>query len=148
MPLVEAGNTAVALAAYRRFRQAIHETADEMAQGMATEGIAAEEEHVEAQDDRSQADTEACFTGSSIGKPHAPVGIVGQEEEKADRDVEKVAMDVLDDQRQGVLSEIAFPRFADRARWRVRPEGLVLRAPVVVAGQSKTNWDTKNKKRR
>ena len=112
----------------------VHEATDEMAQGMTAESIAAEEEHVEAQDDRPQANAEARFAGSGISKPHAPVGIVGQEEEKADRDVEEVAMDVLDNQRQGIFAEITFPWLADSAGWRVCPEGLVVGAAVVVAG--------------
>jgi hypothetical protein len=55
---------------------------------------------------------------------------------------------ILDNKWKRALTEVRRPKLANGTIRRICPESLVVSAAVVVAGQSKTNWDTKNKKRR
>jgi hypothetical protein len=54
-----------------------------------------------------------------------------------DADVEKVAVYVLEDQREAALTEVLLARLADRAGRGVGPECLVVCASIVVAGDAK-----------
>ena len=68
-------------------------------------------------------------------EPHRLPHVVGEHEEEDDREIEEVAVDVLDDERERVLAEIALARLADGARRRIRPERLVVGAAIVVTGE-------------
>ena len=57
-------------------------------------------------------------------------------------------MDVLQDQRERLLTAIALARLADRAGRRVRPERLVVGAAVVVAGEAEAAGRPQNQQRR
>jgi hypothetical protein len=62
-------------------------------------------------------------------------GVVGEDRIEHQAQVEEVAMDVLDDEREAGLSHIALVRFRHRARrWR-EPERAVVGLAVVVAGE-------------
>src|SRR5262249_14403603 len=63
------------------------------------------------------------------------------------RNVQKVAMDVLQNQGEGLLASIVFTRFADCARGWIRPESFVVGAAIVVAGQTKTGRCPQNQER-
>src|SRR5260370_12448801 len=47
-------------------------------------------------------------------------------------------MHVPQDKGERVLAAVVRPGLADGAGWRVRPERLVVSAPVVIAGESET----------
>ncbi len=57
---------------------------------------------------------------------------------KDEREVEKIAMNVLQDEREGAFSEIGLTRLADGAGRRVGPEGFVVSAAIVVAGETES----------
>ncbi len=52
------------------------------------------------------------------------------------REVEEVAMDVLNDQREVALAQIFLARLAHRAVGRIGPEGFVVRAAIVIASDA------------
>ena len=57
-------------------------------------------------------------------------------------------MDVLQHERERVFAPVTVARLTDRARRRIAPEGLVVRAAVVVAGQSKQPGNRQDQQRR
>jgi hypothetical protein len=50
-------------------------------------------------------------------------------------------MDVLEDEREVALAEVAVARFADGAADGIEPEGFVIGAAVVVAGEAEKAWN-------
>ncbi len=97
---------------------------------MAAQRVAAQQHHVDQQHQRPHADAE--FAVEPQGLPH----VVRQEHQKQERDVEEVAMDVLNDQREVALAQILLARLAHGAVGRVGPEGFVVGAAIVVAGDA------------
>jgi hypothetical protein len=63
-------------------------------------------------------------------------GVVREQADEEDTDVEKVAVDILNDEREGFFAAIFFARLADGAGGRVGPEGLVVGAAIVVASEA------------
>ena len=67
----------------------------------------AEEDDVQREHDRADADAElgrraAASTRARRREPHRDPGVVGQDADEDDRDVQEVAVDVLDDEREPV----------------------------------------------
>src|SRR5687768_11468817 len=100
-----------------------------MPKRVAAERIAAEQDHVHYKNDRPDADAESVRKMKSV---------VSEDDDEQKRKIEKVSMNVLDDQWEPALTAVIMSRLADRASGRVRPEGLVVGAAVVVTGESKT----------
>src|SRR4051794_10581456 len=109
MSLVETGYAIVRFLARRRFRELIKEAADQVTERVASEEVAAEEDHVDQQDEGAYADAEAVW------KPEGLPDIVSQQAPEDDGYIHKVAMDVLEDEREGSFSEIFLPRLAHGA---------------------------------
>src|SRR5262249_51038921 len=63
-------------------------------------------------------------------------GVPPQDHDEQERQVQEIAMAVLQDQWKSTLAPVAFARLADGAVGRVGPERLVVSAPVVVAGEA------------
>ena len=57
-------------------------------------------------------------------------------------------MHILHDEREGTFAEIGFARFADGAGRRIGPERFVIRAAVIIAGETKTARRPQNQQRR
>src|SRR2546421_176566 len=98
---------------------------------MAAERVAGEESDIEGEDDGAQADAEMGAFGISHaiavgGKPERLPYIPGQKKQKGQCEIEEIAVQVLKDQRQAILTPIAFPRLADGAGNRIGPEGFVV----------------------
>src|SRR4051794_4185013 len=100
-----------------------------MAEGVASEHIATDQDHVRQQDQRPKADSEVAV------KPERFHGVYRKQEPDDVGKAEEIAMEVLRYKREGFLAEVAVARLADGARNRVRPERLVIRAAIVVAGE-------------
>src|ERR1043165_2764232 len=109
-----------------------------MAQRVTAECVAAEKNDVEGEHDRAEADAEMFLAGARISEPHRLVGVAGKNHQEDERDVEEVAMDVLQNERQIALTAVALARLTDSAVGRVGPEALVVRPPIVVARQPKS----------
>ena len=65
-----------------------------------------------------------------------------------EREIEKIAMHVLHDERKGTLAEIRLARFADGAGRRIGPERFVVGAAIVITGEPESARRPKNQKRR
>src|SRR5215216_4532630 len=104
---------------------------------MAAECVSAEEYYVSGQQQCSNADAK-MFCSSGIGEPHRLPCIVRKKDQKEDREIKKIAMHVLDYQRKRSLAAISLSRLAHRTARRIGPERLVVSAPVVVAGETKS----------
>ena len=72
---------------------------------------------------------------------------MGKDEQEAEREIKEVAMEVLKDQRKGIFAQVALARLADGARGGIGPEGFVVGAAIVVAGQAKARRGPKDEKR-
>ena len=127
-------------------RELIEHAADEVPERMAAERVAAEEHGVHGEHQRADADPERHLPGR-IGEPHRLPDVVGQDEQKQDRQIQKVAVDVLEDERERLLAEILLARLADGARRRIGPERLVVGAAIVVAGEAETAGRPENQER-
>src|SRR4051812_7809687 len=57
-------------------------------------------------------------------------------------------MNVLDDEREESLAAIALTRLTDTAVGRIGPVALVVRSPIVVAGQTKAGGKRQDEERR
>ena len=73
--------------------------ADQVAQRVAAEGVAAQQNRIQDQDQRSDADPEV-LDAVRAGEPQRPVAVIQQDEDEDDREVQEVAVDVLQDQRE------------------------------------------------
>src|SRR6185369_7111329 len=106
---------------------------------MAAEGVTGQEDHVQDQDQRTDRHAE-MFGLVGIDEPQAVPGIAGKDDDEDDGQVHKIAVDVLDDEREITFAEVFFAGFADGAVRRVGPERLVIRATIIVAGETETAW--------
>src|SRR5688572_14905855 len=110
-------------------------TSDQVAQRVTSQRVAAEQDDVEREHERTDADAEFGASGCRINEPQGSVDVVEENAEEDQRDVEEVAMDVLEHQRKRLLAAVRLARLTDAARGRVGPEGLAVRAAVVVTGE-------------
>src|SRR6266481_1457550 len=113
---------------------------------MAAERVRAEQAEVEREYDRADAHAECAMAGR-VGKPERIVEIVREDEQKRDRDVEEVAVNILEYQREKSLAQIRRARLAHRAVDRIRPHRLVVRAAIVVAGEPESARRPEDQKR-
>src|SRR5881296_2334595 len=98
---------------------------------------------VDQQHERADPDADAA--------PEArPLEHVAPEEEEIDeRDVERIAVQVLEDEGEGGLAAVAVPaRLAHRARRRIEEVRAVVGLAVVVAGGAKEDWREEDQERR
>src|SRR6266446_7439139 len=101
-----------------------------MAQGMTTESVSAEEHDVDCQDERADADAERSFSSRWIREPHRFPDINREDDNEDEREIKKVAVHVLHDQREGTFAQISFARLTDSACWRISPECFVVGAAI------------------
>ncbi len=116
--------------------QQVETPAHQMTEGVAAQGVAAQQDHVDGEDQSADADPESGLPGGRILEPHGLPGVVGEDHDEDEGEVQEVAVHVLQDQRERALAAVALARLAHRAGRRVGPERLVVGAAVVVAGQA------------
>src|SRR6266851_7110767 len=104
-----------------------------MAERMATESVPAEQDNINRKHDGADADAERTAAGHRTVEPKGFPNVVTQNQNENEREIQKIAVHILHDQRERTLTEISFARFADRARGRVGPKRFVVSAPVIVA---------------
>src|SRR4051812_9675283 len=110
-----------------------------MPQRMTTKCVAAQEHDVDRQNNRADADAERLLLRRRSREPHRFPGIIGEDQNKNEREIKKVAMHILHDERERTFTEISFARFADGTGRRIRPESFVIRTAVIIAGETKTS---------
>src|SRR5687767_6242975 len=106
-----------------------------MPERVAAEGETAEQHDVECEHESADADPEGSLAGRGVEEPKRLPDIDREKNDKEEREVEKIAVHVLHDQREGTLAEIRFSRFAHGAGRRIGPERLVIGAAIVITGE-------------
>src|SRR2546423_1596197 len=81
-----------------------------------------------------------------IGKPKRLPNVDGEDDNEGECQIKEVPVDVLHDERERPLTEICFSRLAYGAGGRISPEGFVIGAAIVVAGQSEAAGRPQNQK--
>src|SRR5262249_12637574 len=133
---IKAANAAVDLLSNRRLGQSVEISANQVPQRMATKRVARDQDHINGEDQGSDADSKDLPARSRIGKPHRVPNIVREDADEDQRQVEEIAMDILNDQREGALTPIVLTRLAHRAGRGIGPERFVVGPTVVVAGKT------------
>ena len=111
----------------------VADAADQMPKRMAAERVAAEQNHVHEEHERADVDVEA------IGPAHESVPrVFGEQDNENHRKVHEVAMNILNNQREGSFAPVGLARLADGAVGRVSPESFVIRAAIVITGEAET----------
>ena len=110
-----------------------------MAQGMTTKSVTTEQDDIDREHNCPNTNSK------SIWKPERFPNVVGQNQNKDDREIEKIAMHILHDEGKGTLAPITLARFTDGARRGVGPKRFVVRASIVIAGDAKSPWRPKDK---
>src|SRR5262245_12635836 len=106
---------------------------------MTRQRVTRQQNNVRHQNERSNSD--AKLLPACRGKPKCGDGVVPQDDEKNYRNVKKVTMQVLDDERKARLANVAMRvRLADGACRRIKEESAIVSFPVVIASGSKTEW--------
>src|SRR5687767_6469181 len=110
---------------------------------MTGECVSGEQNRIDRQHDRARGDPEL-----SPGPERFP-DVVPEKEKHQQRYVQKIAMKVLEDEREGRLAAIvSTPPLRDRASGRMQREGSVVRLAVVVAGETESTRCPENQDRR
>src|SRR5436190_384780 len=115
---------------------------------MAAEGVTAEQNNVHRQHEGSDADAERSLAWRRVLEPHGFPDIAREEQQENQGEIKEIAVNVLQDQRKGILAPIRFPRFGYGAGRRVGPERFVIGAAIVVAGETKSSRRPKDQERR
>ena len=100
---------------HRSSRHPVEIAADKMSQRVTAECVSAEQNDVGREDNCAESDSEMSRAGLRIGKPERFPYVVRQEDEKNQREVEEVPMDVLNDQRKRPLAAISLSWLSHRA---------------------------------
>src|ERR1035437_6244913 len=96
-----------------------------MPERMAAEGVARQQKDVHDQDQRADADAE-MLRSRRIGEPHGVPGVPRKDEDEPDREIEEVAVDVLEDEREVAFAKVGLARLADGAIDRGEPERFII----------------------
>src|SRR6516225_3961193 len=113
---------------------------------MATECVTSKQSHVDRQNDRSDTDSE-MRRSCCICEPERLPYVVGEEAQENNCQIEKIPMNVLNDQRKRTLTAIYTSRLSDSASRRISPQRLVVAAAIVVAGHTEPTGRPQNQKR-
>ncbi len=112
-------------------RHAVVMTADEVAERVAAEGVARDEDGVDCQDNRAHADAE--FAVFEVRED----GVVAEDHDEDEGEVERVAVQVLEDHEDAFTAVGARLRErSDGAAGRRTGESAVIRFAVVVTGET------------
>src|ERR1700736_5136516 len=117
-----------------------------MTERVTTERVTAEQDDVQSENDRTDSNTERGFA-ARIPKPERLPNVDRKDDNKNQRNIKEVAMNVLHDEREGTLSQIRRTRLTDRAGGRIGPKRFVVRAAIVITGKAKPPGRPKNEQR-
>ena len=96
MVSIQTTDTIVPLRSYRSFGKHIHPTSNQISQRMATQGVTAQQKHIHAKDKRPDTYTEIRDLPVTIGiKKETAIGVVRQDEQENDREIQEVPVNVL-----------------------------------------------------
>jgi hypothetical protein len=109
MPAVQLRAAVVASLAHGRRRELVAVSADEMTQRVAAERVGGQQDEVGGEHERADANAELAPPRRRVRKPHCLPQVVRQHEQEQQGDIEEVAVDVLHDERESLLTPIALP---------------------------------------
>src|SRR2546430_8660376 len=109
-----------------------------MSQGMTTKRITAEQNDIDCENHRPNADAKHTFPCPWIDKPKRFPHVTGEDHNENEGEIEKIAMHVLHDERERAFTPVAFAWLTDRACRRISPERFIVCAPVVVTGATES----------
>src|SRR5438046_10609793 len=110
---------------------------------MAPKSIAAQQNHIDCENDRANADPKRILVGGGIDKPKRFPHVNGEDDDEDQRKIKKIAVHVLHDERKRPFAEISFARIYGCARRRVRLKRFVVRAAFIVTSEPKQERRTK-----
>src|SRR6202158_5889829 len=145
---VKTADTFIGLLANGSARQLVEVSAHQVPKGVAPGCVASEQNHVDDDDDGAKPDPETLVSAPPIEDPHRLVRVTGEDHEERERCIKEVAMDVLNDERKGFLAAISLAWLTNGTVGWVRPETLVIRSSVVVAGKPESGRKWQNQERR
>src|SRR4029450_5090634 len=88
------------------------------------------------------------FARRWIDKPERLPNVIRQDQNEQERQIEKIAMHILHDERERMLAPVTLTRLSHRARWRIGPKRFVVSAAIIITGEPEATRCPKNKKRR
>ena len=97
MTTVEAAYTPVRSLTRRRAGDLINAAANQMPQRMAPKSIARQKYYIDRQNNRAKTNAEIFLARSWVCEPKPFPDVVREERDEADRNIKKVAMNILDD---------------------------------------------------
>src|SRR6185437_16593130 len=100
---IHAAHTVISFFAHRRARQAVTKSANQMPQRMAAKGVARKQHKIREQHQRAHAHAKVAV------EPERIPNVMREKNKKQQRQIKKVAMNILNDQRERTLPEILFP---------------------------------------
>src|SRR5262245_24433641 len=113
---------------------------------MAAKGVAAQQYRVQGEHQAADADAEPLVP-LRRGEDVAHDCVVRQQENETDRQIEEIAMNILEQEGPLVFAPVTFARLADGAVGRIGPERLVISPAIGIASESKTAWRPQNQER-
>src|SRR5450432_2054340 len=99
-----------------------------MPQGVATKGKAGQQHNIRGQDDCPDTYPERSFPRHRIREPKRFPDIGREHEDENEREIEKVAVHVLHDERKGTLAEVGLSRCSPYPCTRDGPASFVVSA--------------------
>src|SRR5690348_15120777 len=114
---------------------------------MAAERVPGKQRRVDRENQTPEADAEVG-RARRVREPIRFEGVADQNDDEHQAEIQKVAMHVLQNQRERSLAPVAFPWLAHRATGWIGPKGFVVRAAVVVARDAEAAGRPENEKRR
>ena len=142
MSRIQQANEVVYLVPHRVGGDAVKRATDEVPERVTPEYIAGKKDDVDDKHEAPYSDPE------SVRKEEPPDGVVDQKSPDNVGEPQKIAMKILHDQRKTSFAQIRLARLAHGARRRVRPERLVIRPAIVIAGHAEQAGDPENEQRR
>src|SRR5215471_7413305 len=99
MSSVETAHASISLLTNRHFRQLVAASPDKVAKRMATERVTTKQDCIHSKNDCAVTDSERRLA-SGASKPHRLPCIVQENNDEHQREVKKITMDVLQDERK------------------------------------------------
>src|SRR5437870_3102337 len=111
---------------------------------MTTKCVATKKDDVDREHDCADTEPEGTVASHRIVEPERFPNVVAQDQNENEREIQKIAVNILHDERERALAQISFARLADRACRRVGPERFIISATIVVAGQPESSRRPQN----
>src|ERR1041385_298103 len=102
---------------------------------MAAKRVAAQQDDVDGENQGAKPKTEFLLASGRIDEPQRLPNVVSQNQKENEREIEQVPVNVLEDKREGALTQIGFAWLTDHTRGRVGPECFVVRPAIVITGE-------------